>query len=304
MTKLLTRAYMRAFLALDRVGVHVLPKHYYTPIPDYTWLRKHPEAWMRRASLAGINWDLDRQLEWLAAICGPYYHEVTEQTGYSEMIATWGNRLGLMSSQVLHCVMRSKAPARIIEIGSGTSTHCMLHALKLNEEEGRGTAKVTCIEPDPSKSLRALPNVHLLAQPCQSVPDSVFRQLQAGDLLFLDSSHAVKVGSDAIRIYLDIIPQLPSGVLVHVHDINLPYPYPRSALESFFGWQEVALLLALLTNNQHLAVHACMSALHYDRPAQVKSILRDYEPQPNSNGLSTSHLARGHFPTSIWLGTN
>jgi len=67
-----TRGAWKIFLLLDRLGVHILPKQYYTPVPDYHWLRQHPEAWMGRAPLIGVGWDLDQQVDWLAHICRPY----------------------------------------------------------------------------------------------------------------------------------------------------------------------------------------------------------------------------------------
>jgi hypothetical protein len=68
--------------------------------------------------------------------------------------------------------------------------------------------------------------------------------MEAGDLLFIDSSHAVKTGSEVLRIYLEIIPGLPAGVYVHVHDINLPYLYSRDALSAYYASQETALCAA------------------------------------------------------------
>ena len=66
----------RVFFALDRVGLHLLAEHYYTPVADYSWLRKNPEAWMGRTNLACVHWALDEQLDWLRKICEPHHHEV------------------------------------------------------------------------------------------------------------------------------------------------------------------------------------------------------------------------------------
>ena len=104
-----------------------------------------------------------------------------------------------------------------------------------------------------------------------------------------------------MRIYLEIIPNLPPGVFIHIHDVFLPYLYPRDALRSPYGWQETAVLLALLTNNSHVRVLSCLSALHYDRTGGLAGLFEDYAPQQNEEGLCKGNPAIGHFPCSIWL---
>jgi predicted O-methyltransferase YrrM len=211
-----------------------------------------------------------------------------------------GQGYGPIESQVLHCFARAKKPPRIIEIGSGISTFCLLEADRRNRKEGGHGSEITCIEPYPRPALRAS-KVKLLTTPCQLVPPATFRSLVRGDLLFIDSSHAVKIGSDVISIYFHILPELAPGVVVHIHDITLPYLYPRTAMNRYFGWQETALVLALLTNNPRLRVLACLSALHYDRPKELGKILPDYRPAPGDEGLEKSMSDLEHFPSSLWL---
>jgi hypothetical protein len=129
----------------------------------------------------------------------------------------------------------------------------------------------------------------------------LFDELGPGDVLFIDSSHSVKTGSDVVKIYLEIIPRLRAGVYIHIHDVFLPYAYPRDALDTFFGWQETALLAALLTQNRALRICTCLSGLHYDRRAELRNILSDYRPQNDRDGLQAGK--HGHFPSSLWLLT-
>jgi hypothetical protein len=299
-TKQLIKAVaLRTFRSLDALGVHVLPKHYYSSVPDRRWLRAHRDLWSHRAPLTGVAWDLQRQLDWLKQICGPYYQEVAGLKLYQDITARdVGPGFGPIESQVLHCFMRSLRPARIVEIGSGVSTLCMVHAAGLNEREGRPSSQITCVEPFPRTSFAHLKNVRHLKQLCQEVPDDVFEQLQHGDLLFVDSSHAVKCGSDVLKIWLDIVPKLPAGVYIHAHDIFLPYLYDPAVLSGFFDWQETSLLLALLTNNLRLTALCVQAALHWDEPEALAQILPDYRP----NGPTTASNA-GHFPASAWLRT-
>jgi hypothetical protein len=302
--KRLARIALKTFFFFDKLGLHVLPKHYYTPIPDYAWLRNNRAAWSWRASMLGVHWDLDEQLEWVSHVCQPYYTEVAGLGFYEQAIKSdLGPGFGPIESQVLHCFIRMNAPRLIIEIGSGVSTACMLNASQLNCRDGRSQSRIICVEPYPRKAFRDLKEIQHLEQSCQTVASSVFEQLGPGDLLFIDSSHSVKVGSDVIRIYLDILLKLPRGVFVHIHDIFLPYLHQRSVLFNCFGWQETALLLALLTNNEKISILCCLSGLHYDRREAMAAILRDYRPRGGTNGLDESFTPRDHFPASLWLRT-
>ena len=305
MRRLIERQLFRIFLLVDRCEIHLLPKYYYSLVPDYAWLRANRDAWTQPSSLPGVPWDLPSQYECLRETCQDYYSEVAGLQFYRKVTGgEWGLGYGEIESQVLHCFIRKWKPFRIIEIGSGVSTICMLHAARKNQEEGTPLPQITCIEPFPSAALRQLgPDIRLIPELCQLVPSSVFAALSPGDLLFVDCSHAVKLGSDVIRIFLDIIPNLGPGVLIHVHDIFLPYLYPRDALFKPFGWEETSLLLALLMNNDRLRVLTSLSALHYACPEQLKQLLADYEPAENFRGLAVSAQPTGHFPCSIWLQT-
>jgi hypothetical protein len=301
---LLKEASYRMFFVLDGLHVHVLPKHFYTPVPDYRWLKENRELWAAPASLRGVTWDIAAQLAWLNHICRPYYCEVSGLRLFEQIAASGlGSGFGEIESQLLHCFIRAKAPRHVIEIGSGVSTACTLHAISINRKESRET-RVTCIEPFPKDAFCSVKNITHLRQPLQSVSPSFFNQMEAGDFLFIDSSHAVKTGSEVLRIYLDIIPALPAGIYIHIHDINLPYTYSRDALSAYYASQETALLLALLTNNPRLSILACLSGLHYACPEHLQTIISDYKPEANQDGLRAPDARPGHFPSSIWLMTH
>lgn len=308
MKQLLKRASFSAFRGLDRLGLHVIPKHFYTPVPDYSWLAENESLWTAPSSMLGIHWDLDEQLDWIRCMCDGFYEEVREFRHYDSLVeAGWGRGYGPVESQVLHCVLRRLAPPRIIEIGSGASTATMLHAIGLNKKDGKPPSDLLCIEPFPRSAFQKIQELgelrHLKAI-CQAVPLETYDVLERGDMLFIDSSHSLKTGSDVTRIYLDIIPRLKPGVLIHVHDINFPYAYSREALLTYFSFQENAFLLALLTGNSKLSVVASLSALQYGRPAPLKAILKDLQIQEGREGIRLDYLAPGHFPSSIWLRTN
>ena len=176
-------------------------------------------------------------------------------------------------------------------------------AIDLNAREGKKRSHVTCIEPYPKTAFRNIEGITHIEQMCQAVPESVFAQLGPGDLLFIDSSHAVKIGSDVISICLDILPKLRSGIYIHIHDIYLPYLYAPDALDDYFGWQETALVLALLTNNERMSALACLAALCHDHPSELAGILTDFRPRPLIDGIFANTDPDGHYPSSLWLKT-
>jgi len=303
--KQLTKSLLfKLFSAGDRLGLQILPKHFYSPVPDSRWLNDNKPLWMPRADLGAIpGWNLNAQITWLEGACEAY-REVgaSSFTGLSANSAI-GPGYGPVESQVLHCFIRRFCPKRVIEIGSGVTTAIMLEASRQNVKEGRPATKITCIDPRPSRAINSHNDLNVVKLPCQAVPLEIFDQLEAGDLLFVDSTHSVKTGSDVIRIYLQIIPQLTAGVFIHAHDVFFPYLYPRDAMAWLWNWQETALLLALLSGNKRLSVLACLSALHYDKSRDLQTILTDYLPQPGDLGLALQPPGPGHFPSSIWMQT-
>lgn len=287
---------------LDRFGLHVLPKHFYTPVPDLAWLRANRHLWGERSELVGIHWNADEQLAWLRGTCAPFIEEVAGLRLFEQWSASeTGPGYGAIESQVLHAVVRRYRPRRIVEIGSGTSTAAMLHALSLNEADGSTPAEFVSVEPFPRAWLTSDPRVRLVRDYAQAVPLEVFATLGEGDMLFVDSTHSVKTGSDVVRIYTEIIPRLNPGVIIHSHDNFLPYQHDRAAWFKYFGWQESVLIQALLIGNPRLRVLASLPAMHYDRTEALKMLLPDYEPQEDDGGLQVGTYPRGHFPTSLWL---
>jgi len=131
----------------------------------------------------------------------------------------WFPRLDAAAAYVL---VRTEPPRRIIEVGSGHSTRFLARAVA----DGRLATRITAIDPEPRASIRGL-DIEFLEKRVQEVPENVFRDLQPGDILFIDSSHQMNPGSDVDLLFNKIIPLLPSGVRVHVHDVFLPDEYPK-----------------------------------------------------------------------------
>src|SRR4030095_8150769 len=129
-----------------------------------------------------------------------------------------------------------------------------------------------------------------------------FADLGEGDLLFIDSSHVVQVGSDVNHIVLEVLPRLRKGVIVHFHDIYLPYDYNRGFLDRITFPLETSLVHAYLIGNRAIEMIACLSLLHYDRREGLRELFPDYNPQNDADGLFAPGGGR-HFPSSLWLRT-
>src|SRR2546422_8699354 len=120
MRSLLKRLSFGLFMLGDRLRVHVLPKHYHTPIPDYRWLRRNRSLWASRASLRGVHWALDEQLRWIRDLCSPHYHKVRGLHAYRQLAASRaGAGYRPLASHVLHRSPRPMHPAPVIAIGKG-----------------------------------------------------------------------------------------------------------------------------------------------------------------------------------------
>jgi len=253
--------------------------------------------------MPGVGVHVDRQLSRLREIVLPFLPEYRANTAFHEGVAgAFGPGFGPIEAQTLHGFIRGTKPARVVEVGSGISTYCMLEAAKLNSAEG-APVQITCVEPYPSAWLRSAP-VHLVAERVEQVSMEVFEALEAGDLLFIDSTHAIRVGGDVMQIILEILPRLKPGVFVHFHDIYFPFDYQRDADRSIFQWMETAMLHAYLVGNTGMDIVFCLSQLHYDRPDGLRQVFPDYDPEPGNDGLRpVTETGTRDFPSSIYLQT-
>jgi predicted O-methyltransferase YrrM len=291
-----------------RLGIYILPAHYYVPIGNVHQLAKTRSRWARRSSLPGISGTPDEQGTRMKDICLPFQSEYANGAVYRDAVAhRFGPGYGAIEAQALHAVVRHFKPATIIEVGSGVSTACMTAAVARNVKDGAPKARIISIEPYPSAALMALPDIELRKTPVQEISPDMFQKLAAGDLLFIDSSHTVRPGSDVNFLILEVLPRLAPGVVVHFHDIYLPFDYQRDVLHTYFQWQETSLLRAYLTENPRMRILFCMSQLHYDRPEVLREVFPEYRPASGRDGLTADPRgeqgadAPTHFPSSIYL---
>lgn len=243
--------------------------HFYSPIVDVAEVRsREAEIWAPRKQLPGIDWNESGQLALLECF-RPYAGEIEyPETETSDPTRYYyGNdQFPALDADVLFCMLRHHRPARMIEVGSGFSS---LIAADVNRRFMDNRMDFTCIEPYPRQFLRdGVPGItRLLVEKVQSVDPGVFRQLKEGDVLFIDSSHVSKTGSDVNRLFLEILPQIQPGVLIHIHDIFLPSDYPRRwVIEEGRHWNEQYLVQAFLIFNQCFEIvwGSYFMSLHHD----------------------------------------
>lgn len=245
------------FRTLQRIGITVSPNHYYWPVPDFRELESRD--WPSEQEPAGLDLAFERQLDFLQTIVPQYDAEwATESSPFFGGGYNYNNGFfETVDAEIAYCLVRHYKPRRIVEVGGGYSSRILAAALDQNLKEDGVRGDLITIDPYPDRLPKGAlgDRVHLIPQAVQDVDLNVFLSLQADDFLFLDSSHVVRIGSDVVREYLEIVPRLASGVVIHAHDIFIPCDYPREAvLHNLAFWSEQYLLQALLMFNPELEI--------------------------------------------------
>ncbi len=235
--------------------------HFYSPIVDPEEARQ-PAARLwpdQLPTLPGIDFNdgfhVEALTRWFPRFMPEYdYPEHEKDAAFSYSFFTQNSQFSWLDARALFVLLRAWAPRRIIEVGSGFSSLLMAD---VNRRHLGGNIAITCIEPYPRPFLKAgVPGIGtLLESKAQDVPQEFFSQLESGDILFIDSSHVSKTGSDVNFLFLDVLPRLASGVRIHVHDVFLPLEYPQDwVIDMNRSWNEQYLLRALLTHSNAFRV--------------------------------------------------
>lgn len=254
---------------LARAGF-VPPGHFYSPIPDLDDIRQRRESIFPAEPDAippgvQIHWDeqlalLQRLEPLIASSPFPVYADGT--TRYHLENPSFAHADGL----ILHALIRHLQPKRIIEVGSGHSSCCIMDTVETYLPQ---TTECLFIEPYPDLLHRLLrpedkvnPKLRIIASPVQQVDLAEFERLESRDILFVDSSHISKIGSDVNHIVFDILPRLQPGVWIHFHDIGKGFEYPEPWIfQSRYFWNECYLLRAFLQYNREFPIRIWNSPL-------------------------------------------
>ena len=274
----------------DKWGYHIRTINYYEPLPDFSAITRN-QALKRRCS-ACIDWNFDAQLNLLKKLTA-YSAEIQQLADdpASPMKFDFFNDFYLeLDAAVYYALLRELKPTKVIEIGSGYSTQIASLAIAKNQEEGKA-GNITCIEPYPQPRLtEANIEFKLITEKVEDIDLNVFEQLGAGDILFIDSTHTVKFGSDVCREILEILPAIPSGIWIHFHDIFFPYDYPpKWLIEDRTAWNEQYMLEAFLAYNDRFEVVLANHWLSVDYPQEVaklwSGVLKWEDPYHNCGSL-------------------
>ena len=240
--------------------------HFYNPVPSDEEIEKFIANRRYDVELPGIDLNLIAQRDY-------YWQLMRFRDGYvwrmekQEGLAYYGqnDQFSMCCSYPVYAFMRLLCPKRIIEVGSGYSTAIMVDTNRLYLDN---SVKITCIEPYPVRleetwGEHVEDHVKLHQHLLQDVDLSIFDQLEAGDICFIDSSHVAKLGSDVLRIFFELLPRLKPGVIIHFHDIPYPFEYYDYWLRENRAWNEVYMLRAFLQYNLNYEIIYWGSCLVY-----------------------------------------
>jgi hypothetical protein len=276
--------------AADRRGYDLVARSPYSPVPAVP-PADSPE-WGPKHSLVGLAFDSGVQLDWLRCHLTPYLGELAgaleRPEGGNGFFLKNGYYAGL-DAVLLHAMVRHLKPRRVIEVGAGYSTLVLAGACERNAAFG-SPCELVSIDPEPRCELpERLPGLARVDhRSATEVPLGEYLALGPGDILFVDSSHTVKRGSEVNFLVLEVLPRLRRGVVVHFHDVFLPFDYPREWFVRGTFLAEQYLLHAFLVHNPTYEVIFAAHAVARDHFDMLQAIVPCLSPGPPG-------------PAALWL---
>jgi hypothetical protein len=243
------------------IGIFPIVRHYYEP--QFDGLFEHPLDQDRR--LPGIDFNVEGQLKFIKSLTRSGELSDLASRSLDSFGFAFGN--GTFESgdaEFWYQLIRQVKPAHIYEIGSGNSTRLAMRALKQNKmDDAEYSCRHLCIEPYEMQWLESS-GVEVIRERVERLDLSLFQDLGEGDILFIDSSHIIRPQGDVLFEYLEILPTLKKGVIVHIHDIFSPKNYLKSWLiDDARLWNEQYLLEAFLTQNNNWKVLSGLNFLKH-----------------------------------------
>jgi len=274
------------------------PGHFYSPVPDLADIRERAKSIFDRSTvtLNSINLNEQKQCD-----LADEFSKLHEQMKFPDQkLAEYryffdNPYFSYGDGVILYSMLRHFQPKRVVEIGSGFSSAEMLD---VNDRFLNKQVHFTFIEPYPERLLGLLSETDKMiatieAMPVQRVKLDVFPILEENDILFVDSSHVAKTGSDVLHILFNIVPLLKKGVLVHFHDILWPFEYPEDWIEEGRAWNEAYFLKAFLQYNSKFEILFFNSYMALHHAGEMASKL--------PRMLTSPSLPETQGNTSLWL---
>jgi len=287
--------------AARRLGYDILEHGYHSPIVDPATLPS--DLWSKPRPTPGVEIDVLAQLDFLERDLLPYLHE------FRPPVAARGPRSGFylvngfygpVDAQILHAMIRHVKPRRLVELGSGFSTLVAMGAAKLNDREAHPVDhRIFDPYAGDHMEMSAVELERVRRIPATQVSLEEFRTLEAGDVLFVDTTHTIKPAGEVNYVVLEVLPMLQPGVIIHVHDVFLPWEYPRYWIEDLRRhWTEQYLLQAMLSCNPRFEVLFASHAVARSAPERLRASIPSFDPA----ALELSASSVDPFtPGAFWL---
>ncbi len=274
---------LKSQLIAYRKNMMFPPGHYYSPIVSVPEIKKDEHRiWKEDIPdiLPGIDLNVDHQIQLMDKL-KDYYSEIPFQAEPKESFRYYykNDYYSYTDAIVLYTMLQHFKPERIIEVGSGFSSAVMLDT---NEHFLKEKIHLEFIEPNPKRLYSIFndedrENIKVNEKLVQHIPISKFKDLQAGDILFIDSSHVAKTDSDLNFILFEILPNLNKGVLIHFHDIFYPFEYPKEWVFSGRNWNENYILRAYLMHANAYKIILFADYLHTKHPETFSKMPLAYQ---------------------------
>ncbi|NIP29570.1 MAG: class I SAM-dependent methyltransferase [Candidatus Dadabacteria bacterium] len=249
--------------------VYYPPGHYYSPLPSIEELKLNEDEIFNKipTKIPGIYLNKNGQLDLLNQIQIYYGEQPWQDKRVNGLRYYFDNNQFRHSDAIfLFLMIRHFKPSKIVEVGSGFSSSCILDT---NELFFGNSISLTFIDPDPNRILSLIKDgdrekVEIIPKKVQEVGKNKIADLSPGDFLFIDSSHVTKTGSDVNYVIFEILPLLKKGVHIHFHDIFYPFEYPKEWIYEGWGvWNEAYLIRAFLQYNQGFHIELFTSYMDY-----------------------------------------
>ena len=250
-----------------KLGIFPIRDHYYDPLFNPKHLYKPLE---NVRSLNAINFNIENQLQLLNQFT--YSDELLNLQLRKDFFDFNNNSFGLIDADMWYNYIRHFKPKRIIEIGSGNSTKLATLAIAKNKDvDANYHCEHICIEPFEMPWLESL-NIKVYRKKVETFPLDFFSQLEANDILFIDSSHVLRPQGDVLFEFLEILPVLKPGVIVHIHDIFTPQDYPHQwVVDDNRLWNEQYLLEAFLYYNKDWEIRTALNYIRINNSDTLKA---------------------------------
>jgi hypothetical protein len=268
---------------LIKVGVFPIKNHYFEPQFDYRTLK---QEFSQNRNLPGINWNITGQLEFLERfVFSRELADIPLEKPKSLKFYLNNDSFESGDAEYWYQLIRTIKPRRIFEIGSGNSTLMAIKAITQNQHDDPNyKCEHVCIEPYEMPWLEQL-DISVVRSKVEDIDLAYFSKLEEGDILFIDSTHVIRPQGDVLFEYLEVLPSLKKGVIVHVHDIFSPKNYRKDWLQDeVLFWNEQYLLEAFLTHNSTWQVVGALNYLYHNHFEKLKAVALFITPesQPSS----------------------